>query len=219
MKGMPGAQSGTVATMRIFGVSRQQNSICCHVHGFAPYLYVTVPSTFKVLFSIVWKAKQYYTKVAIYWNIVFYFTLKPEHCKQFHEALNKALIADSRSKQEIHEFVLEVEFVEKESMYGYHENKKSPFLKVTSSCWLTVGFMLICCVFFPLFGRTLLQITLALPPFIAATKRLLERGEIAPPFNSMSYVAYESNIDFEIRWAINRVVDSESCFPWQLSLF
>ena len=43
------------------------------------------------------------------------------------------------------------------------------------------------------------QITLALPRFIAASKRLLERGEIAAPFNSMSYVAYESNIDFEIR--------------------
>ena len=48
MKGMPGAQSGTVATMRIFGVTRQQNSICCHVHGFAPYLYVTVPPQFEV---------------------------------------------------------------------------------------------------------------------------------------------------------------------------
>ncbi|XP_057373980.1 DNA polymerase delta catalytic subunit-like [Daphnia carinata] len=146
MKGMPGAQSGAVTTMRIFGVSRQQNSICCHVHGFAPYLYVTVPSTFK-----------------------------PEQCKQFHEALNKALIADNRSKQEIHEFVLEVELVERESMYEYHENKKSPFLKIT----------------------------LALPPFIAATKRLLERGEIVPPFNRMSYVAYESNIDFEIRYMVD----------------
>ena len=48
MKGMPGAQSGTVATMRIFGVTRQQNSVCCHVHGFAPYLYVTVPAQFEV---------------------------------------------------------------------------------------------------------------------------------------------------------------------------
>lgn len=48
MKGMPGAQTGTVPTMRIFGVTRQQNSICCHVHGFAPYLYVTVPPQFTV---------------------------------------------------------------------------------------------------------------------------------------------------------------------------
>ena len=34
MKGMPGAKTGTVATMRIFGVTRQQNSICFHVHNF-----------------------------------------------------------------------------------------------------------------------------------------------------------------------------------------
>jgi hypothetical protein len=49
------------------------------------------------------------------------------------------------------------------------------------------------------------QITLALPPFIAAAKRLLERGEIAAPFNSMAYVAYESNIDFEIRYVTRYV--------------
>lgn len=49
MKGMPGAQSGTVAIMRIFGVTREQNSVCCHVHGFAPYLYVTVDNNFKVV--------------------------------------------------------------------------------------------------------------------------------------------------------------------------
>ena len=48
LKGMPGPQSGTVAILRIFGVTQQQNSVCCHVHGFAPYLYVTVPPTFQV---------------------------------------------------------------------------------------------------------------------------------------------------------------------------
>ena len=50
------------------------------------------------------------------------------------------------------------------------------------------------------------QITLALPRFIAASKRLLERGEIAAPFNSMSYVAYESNIDFEIRLVFKNAI-------------
>ena len=48
MKGMPGAQSGTVPMMRIFGVTRDQNSLCCHVHGFAPYFYVTAPPPFQV---------------------------------------------------------------------------------------------------------------------------------------------------------------------------
>jgi hypothetical protein len=48
MKGMPGAQSGIVPTMRIFGVTRNQNSLCCHVHGFAPYFYVTAPPQLQV---------------------------------------------------------------------------------------------------------------------------------------------------------------------------
>lgn len=48
-----------------------------------------------------------------------------------------------------------------------------------------------------------MQITLALPKFIAAAKRLLERREIAAPFNGHDYKAYESNIDFEIRLSIS----------------
>lgn len=59
MKGMPGAQSGTVAIMRIFGVTREQNSICCHVHGFAPYLYVTVPESFKVILELIMDTFRY----------------------------------------------------------------------------------------------------------------------------------------------------------------
>lgn len=49
---MPGAQSGTAAIMRIFGVTRNQNSVCCHVHGFAPYFYVTVPPSFQVSYLL-----------------------------------------------------------------------------------------------------------------------------------------------------------------------
>ena len=48
MKGMPGAQTGTVAIMRIFGVTWHLNTICCHVHDFTSYLYVTVPPQFTV---------------------------------------------------------------------------------------------------------------------------------------------------------------------------
>jgi len=48
MRGMPEAQSLTVPNMRIFGVTRNQNSICCHVHGFTPYFYVTAPPQLQV---------------------------------------------------------------------------------------------------------------------------------------------------------------------------
>ena len=91
--------------------------------------------------------------------------------KPFQEALNQELVANSKAKQEIAQMVLGVDLPNKENIYGFHENKKSQFLKIT----------------------------LALPRFIAAAKRLLERGEISHPFNSFSYQAYESNIDFEIR--------------------
>lgn len=103
------------------------------------------------------------------------------------------MVADSKSKQAVPQMVLEVELVTKESMYGFHENKKAPFLKVN--------------MFYCLISKTAVyfnkllcfQITVALPRFIAAAKRLLEKGEIDPPFNNYCYQAYESNIDFEIR--------------------
>lgn len=44
---MPGAQTGPVPVMRMFGVTSQGNSVCCHIHGFSPYLFVSLPSTFK----------------------------------------------------------------------------------------------------------------------------------------------------------------------------
>ena len=47
LPGMPGAQTGVVPIMRMFGVTAGGNSVCCHVHGFAPYLFVPVPEFFK----------------------------------------------------------------------------------------------------------------------------------------------------------------------------
>lgn len=39
-------QIGPVPIMRMFGITMEGNSICCHVHGFSPYLFVTAPKTF-----------------------------------------------------------------------------------------------------------------------------------------------------------------------------
>ncbi len=116
--------------------------------------------------------------------------LQASQCKAFQEALNKTLIEDSHPKPELTQIVLEVELLQQESICGFHENKKSSFLKVMIiSIWnMNVYFLFIS-----------LQITLALPKFIAASKRLSEQGEIEAPFNGYAYQAYESNIDFEIR--------------------
>ncbi|XP_068231528.1 DNA polymerase delta catalytic subunit [Palaemon carinicauda] len=143
--GMPGQQIGRVPIMRMFGVNDAGNTICCHVHGFSPYFYVTCPMSFK-----------------------------ESHLRTFKETLNEVVFSDMKSnKEKITEAVLAVDMVIKESIYGYHGNKKVPFLKIT----------------------------LALPRLIAAAKRLLGDGKVSIDGVGMPvYEAYESNIDFEIRF-------------------
>ncbi|KRK05288.1 uncharacterized protein Dyak_GE27975 [Drosophila yakuba] len=43
LPGMPGAQIGPVPVVRMFGVTMEGNSVCCHVHGFCPYFYIEAP--------------------------------------------------------------------------------------------------------------------------------------------------------------------------------
>ena len=58
-------------------------------------------------------------------------------------------------------------------IYGFHGNRKVPFLKIT----------------------------VAIPRLIAPAKRLLEQGFTCPGYSSHGFQAYESNIDFEVRLA------------------
>lgn len=50
---------------------------------------------------------------------------------------------------------------------------------------------------------TYIKITVALPRLIAAVKRLLEKGDIYPAVGHHDYRAFESNIDFDIRYHSN----------------
>jgi len=144
-KDMPGASSGPVPIMRVFGVTKDGNSICCHIHGFHPYFFIPAPTSFT-----------------------------QDHLPAFRKALNAALIADMRSNPyEIVEAVLNVELMQKSSMYGFHGNEMSAFIKMT----------------------------LCVPKLIAAAKRLLEKGDVnVPGFGSITAKAFEANIDFEIRY-------------------
>jgi DNA polymerase delta subunit 1 len=56
--GMPGAQTGMVPVIRMFGVTKVGNSVCCHIHGFSPYFYVNLPDNFE-------EAEMYLFKVRI----------------------------------------------------------------------------------------------------------------------------------------------------------
>ncbi|KAA0187837.1 hypothetical protein HAZT_HAZT007116 [Hyalella azteca] len=108
-KDMPGQQAGRVPIMRMFGVTDNGNSVCCHVHGFSPYFYVKCPPIFKEQHLAPFK--------------VSYLTVT---------ALDRALLDDMRSnKEQITDAVLAVDLVIKESIYHFHNNEKVPFLKIT----------------------------------------------------------------------------------------
>ena len=66
--------------------------------------------------------------------------------------------------------VLAVECEMKESIYGFHGNRKIPFLRIT----------------------------MALPRLIAPAKRILETGFKFASFPERGYSTYESNIDYEV---------------------
>lgn len=103
--GMPGAQMGPVPVMRMFGVTMEGNSVCCHVHGFTPYMYMGAPRGFD-----------------------------STHCRPFKEALNKVVLADLRSnKENLEEAILEVCLVERQSMLGYRGEDKHSFIKITAA--------------------------------------------------------------------------------------
>ncbi|XP_077358619.1 DNA polymerase delta catalytic subunit isoform X1 [Festucalex cinctus] len=100
--GMPGQSHGRVPIIRMFGVTESGNSVCCHVHGFAPYFYVPAPNGFT-----------------------------PDYLGDFKRELNSAVLKDMRSNKDISITVLAVDITRKENMYGYHGNKSLDFLRIT----------------------------------------------------------------------------------------
>ncbi|XP_052225251.1 DNA polymerase delta catalytic subunit-like [Dreissena polymorpha] len=146
--GMPGAyKKGPVPVIRMFGVTMEGHSVAAHIYGFLPYFFVPAYPNFS-----------------------------SEHAQSFLNALNSAMMSDMRSNREgIEQAVLAVDLVNKESIYGYHGNKKVPFIKIT----------------------------VALPRLIAAAKRLLEQGFNCPGYGQYALQGYETNIDFEIRFMVD----------------
>lgn len=104
-----------------------------------------------------------------------FFILLTVHKINFQDALNEAVKKDIKNNSEnIQDFVLAVEIVECQTVFGYTGEKKSLFLKIT----------------------------VALPKLIAPCKRLLETQVVFPSLDH-KYSAYESNIDFDIRFVKN----------------
>ncbi|KAK7098957.1 DNA polymerase delta catalytic subunit-like [Littorina saxatilis] len=144
---MPGATVGPIPVIRMFGITMEGNSVVAHIHGFHPYFFVPAQPNFK-----------------------------KEDCGKFKDALDGAVKRDMRSnREEVVHTVLAVDYVMKESIYGYHGNRQIPYLKIT----------------------------MAIPRLIAPSKRLLEQGFTCPGYPAYGYQTYESNIDFEIRFMVD----------------
>lgn len=97
-----------------------------------------------------------------------------DNLRDFRVGLNNAVIADMKNNREnLTDAVLDVQLMNKSSIYGFQGNKKVPFIKIL----------------------------LAYPRLIAPAKRLLEKGEVnVRGFSNTQYRAFEANIDFEIRF-------------------
>ncbi|KAG6450054.1 DNA polymerase delta catalytic subunit [Manduca sexta] len=103
IQGMPGSQLAPVPIMRMYGITMEGNSVCCHVHGFTPYFYVTVPANFT-----------------------------ESSCNSLKSNLSKALLEDLRgNKDNIKETVLEVRLVQAKSIMYYKGNDNITFARVS----------------------------------------------------------------------------------------
>ncbi|XP_024093674.3 DNA polymerase delta catalytic subunit isoform X2 [Pongo abelii] len=101
--GGPPPSHGSVPVLRAFGVTDEGFSVCCHIHGFAPYFYTPAPPGFG-----------------------------PEHLGDLQRELNLAISRDNRGGKELTgPAVLAVELCSRESMFGYHGHGPSPFLRIT----------------------------------------------------------------------------------------
>ncbi|KAJ8919492.1 hypothetical protein NQ315_002113 [Exocentrus adspersus] len=102
--GMPGPHSGLVPVIRMFGVTKTGNSVCCHIHGFSAYFYVNLPNTFTV-----------------------------EDVAPFQDKLNTAILADVRmaNKSDVAQAVLKVELVKGKSLVEYSGEEDTNFAKIT----------------------------------------------------------------------------------------
>ena len=97
-----------VSIIRMFGVTKLGNSVCCHVHDFFPYFYIYKPDWFAL-----------------------------GYINEFKELLNNKLAVNKLNffhRIGIKEFVLSVEIVYKKDIYGYKGGGgDQSFIKITTA--------------------------------------------------------------------------------------
>ncbi|XP_048335093.2 DNA polymerase delta catalytic subunit isoform X2 [Ziziphus jujuba] len=92
--------SGPAAIIRIFGVTREGHSVCCHVHGFEPYFYIMCPPG-----------------------------MGPDDISHFLQILEGRMREANRNSR-VPRFVRRIELVRKGSIMYYDQQDSHPFLKI-----------------------------------------------------------------------------------------
>ncbi|WOK97364.1 DNA polymerase delta catalytic subunit [Canna indica] len=137
--------SGPSAILRVFGVTREGHSVCCHVHGFEPYFYISCPVG-----------------------------MGPDDISRFHQTL-EGRMRESNRNNNVPRFVKRIELMQKKSIMYYQKNQSQSFLKIV----------------------------VALPTMVASCRGILERGITIEGLGSKSFITYESNILFALRFMID----------------
>ncbi|RYG51790.1 hypothetical protein EON67_02630, partial [archaeon] len=98
---MPGARSGTVPIIRVFGVTQEGHSVCMHVHGFTPYFWAAPPAG-----------------------------MTERDVPAFRAALEAQLRA-VKERARVADAIPHVELVpDKQSLLGYHHGRKQSMLRI-----------------------------------------------------------------------------------------
>ncbi|GAY66238.1 hypothetical protein CUMW_247140 [Citrus unshiu] len=137
--------SGSAAIIRIFGVTREGHSVCCKVHGFEPYFYISCPQG-----------------------------MGPDDISRFHQILEGRMREANRNSK-VPQFVRHIEMVQKRSIMYYQQQKSQPFLKIV----------------------------VALPTMVASCRGILDRGIQLDGLGMKSFMTYESNVLFALRFMID----------------
>ncbi|KAM7256627.1 hypothetical protein ACFE04_012368 [Oxalis oulophora] len=137
--------SGPAAIIRVFGVTKEGHSVCCNVHGFEPYFYISCPQG-----------------------------MGPDDISNFHRLL-EARMHESNRNAKVPKYIIHIELVQRKSIMHYQQQPSQPFLKIV----------------------------VALPTMVASCRGILDRGMQIDGFGMKSFMTYESNILFALRFMID----------------
>ncbi|XP_028123065.1 DNA polymerase delta catalytic subunit isoform X1 [Camellia sinensis] len=137
--------SGPAAIIRIFGVTREGHSACCHVHGFEPYFYISCPPG-----------------------------MGPDDISHFHQILEGRMREANRNNR-VPKIVRRIEMVQRRSIMYYQQQDSQPFLRIV----------------------------VALPTMITSCRGILDRGIQIDGLGMKSFMTYESNVLFALRFMID----------------